>query len=100
MAQGSTVSHTLNEISGTAQSPHQQPFFRMFHAETNLFMHKPSCSWCAGGMKQVVKLVQRGSEAPPAAGAAHALAAFTTGRNASIYRATVQAANGVPALLM
>lgn len=54
----------------------------------------------SGGMKQVVKLVQRGSEAAPAAGAAHAIAAFTTGRNASIYRATVQAANGVPALLM
>jgi hypothetical protein len=53
----------------------------------------------AGGVKHLVKYVQRGSEAPPAAGAAHALAAFTTGKNASVYRAAVQAANGVPALL-
>lgn len=53
----------------------------------------------SGGVKPLVKYVQRGSEALPAAGAAHALAAFATGKNASVYRAAVQAANGVPALL-
>ena len=46
-----------------------------------------------------MKLVQRGSESASAAGAAHALAVFTTGKNASTYRASVQTAGGVPALL-
>ena len=54
----------------------------------------------AGGIQHLVKYVLRGSEAAPAAGAAHALAALTTGRNASVYRAAVLAAKGVPALLM
>ena len=51
-------------------------------------------------MKDLVKLVQRGSESAFAAGTAHALAVFTTGKNASTYRASVQAAGGVPALLV
>lgn len=53
-----------------------------------------------GAVKDLVKLVQRGSESASAAGAAHALAVFTTGKNASTYRASLQAAGGVPALLM
>lgn len=53
----------------------------------------------AGAVKDLVKLVQRGSESASAAGAAHALAVFTTGKNASTYRASVQTAGGVPALL-
>ena len=54
----------------------------------------------AGAVKKLVKMVQRGSEAACAAGAAHALAVFTTGKNASTYRASVQASGGVPATLM
>ena len=53
----------------------------------------------AGAVHVLVKLVLRGSESASAAGAAHALAAFTTGKNASTHRASVQAANGVTALL-
>lgn len=53
----------------------------------------------SGAVKDLVKLVQRGSESASAAGAAHALAVFTTGKNASTYRASVQTAGGVPALL-
>lgn len=53
----------------------------------------------AGAVKDLVKLVQRGSESASAAGAAHALAVFTTGKNASTYRASVQTAGGIPALL-
>lgn len=55
--------------------------------------------FCAGAIKELVKLVGRGSESASAAGAAHALAVFTTGKNASTYRASVQTAGGVPALL-
>lgn len=54
---------------------------------------------CVGATKDLVELVQGGSESPSAAGAAHVLAVFTTGKNASTYRASVQAAGGVPALL-
>ena len=53
-----------------------------------------------GAVRALVKLVQRGSESASAAGAAHVLAVLTTGKNASTYRASVQAAGGVPALLM
>lgn len=52
-----------------------------------------------GAIKELVELVQGGSESAPAAGAAHVLAVFITGKNASTYRASVQAAGGVPALL-
>ena len=45
-------------------------------------------------------LAKRGSESASAAGAPHALAALTTGRNASLYSAAVQQADGVSALLM
>ena len=54
----------------------------------------------AGGIHLLVMLVKQGSESASAGGAAHALAALTTGRNASTYRAAVQQAGGVPALLM
>ena len=67
-----------------------------------LVQYTASCAEHAdvGAVKDLVKLVQRGSESASAAGAAHALAVFTTGKNASTYRASLQAAGGVPALLM
>lgn len=66
------------------------------------YMHSSANTTCigAGAVSHLVKLVRRGSESDSAAGAAHALAAFTIGKNASIYRASLQAAHAVPALLM